>query len=191
MPQYRRSFRPGGTFFLTIVTENRAPIFLDETPRTLLHAAIDHCRRARPFEIDAIVLLPDHWHILLTLSPNDPDYPPRIASIKSHFTRPYLATGHPEQPRSASRLHHRRRGVWQRHFWEHQIRDADDFESHVDYIHYNPVKHNHAACPHAWPYSTFARAVAARRYDADWQCRCAGGNLIAPDFNALPIHHME
>jgi putative transposase len=191
MPQYRRSFLPGGTFFLTIVTERRAPILTTPLARPLLHAAIDACRRARPFTIDALVLLPDHWHILLTLPPGDADYPTRIASIKSTFTRHYLAVGGHEQPCSPSRQEARRRGVWQRHFWEHQIRDHADFESHHDYIHYNPVKHNHAICPHAWPYSTFSRAIATRRYTPDWQCHCSHRTPDPPNFDALPIHHME
>jgi putative transposase len=111
MPQYRRLLRPGGTVFITIVTERRAPILTDPTSRDLLRAAIDNCRRDRPFDIDAIVLLPDHWHLLLTLPPNDADYPTRIASIKANFTRQYLATGGCEQPRSSSRIRTRRRGV--------------------------------------------------------------------------------
>ena len=191
MPQYRPVFRPGGTFFLTIVTENRAPILLGPESRALLHAAIDSARGARPFTIDAIVLLPDHWHILLTLPPGDVDYPGRIGSIKAQFTRAYLAAGNPEQPRSSSRLRWRRRGIWQRHFWEHTIRDATDFERHFDYIAYNPVKHRVAQCPHAWAFSSFHQAVANRLYEPDWQCRCNDRNPIPPNFKGLPIDQME
>lgn len=191
MPQYRRAYRPGGTFFLTIVTENRAPILTTSAARTNLHTAIDACRANRPFTIDAIVLLPDHWHLMLTLPPGDADYPTRIAAIKSHFTRAYLTAGGREQPRSTSRLNARRRGVWQRHFWEHEIRDDTDYERHFDYILYNPVKHNLADCPHAWPYSSFAHATSTRLYPPDWQCRCNRRAPIPPNFDALPIRHME
>ena len=191
MPQYRRAFRPGGSFFLTMVTERRAPLFKDESARTLLRQAIDQCRVSRPFEIDAIVLLPDHWHLLLTLPTGDADYPTRIAAIKAKFSHEFLAGGGVEQDRSASRIRHRRRGVWQRHFWEHEIRNDCDLQAHVDYIHYNPVKHGLANCPHGWGFSSFSRAVSRRWYDADWQCRCAGRKPIVPDFDELPIEHME
>jgi putative transposase len=191
MPQYRRAFRPGGTFFLTIVTESRAPILTTPAARTTLHAAIDTCRATRPFTIDAIVLLPDHWHLMLTLPAGDADYPTRIAAIKSRFTRDYLAHGGHEQPRSTSRLKSRRRGVWQRHFWEHDIRDHTDYERHFDYILYNPVRHQYAGCPHAWPYSSYAQAVSHNLYPCDWQCRCNHRTPIPPNFDTLPIHHME
>lgn len=191
MPQYRRAFTPGGSYFLTIVTEHRAPILTTDSARAQLHAAIDACRRDRPFDIDAIVLLPDHWHILLTLPPGDADYPTRIASIKAQFNRQYLAAGGHEQPRSPSRLRSRRRGVWQRHFWEHQIRDTTDLHAHIDYIHYNPVKHRLTHCPHAWPYSSFTGAVAKKHYTQDWQCTCQNRRPIVPNFDSLPIHHME
>ncbi|HEY7115343.1 MAG TPA: transposase [Tepidisphaeraceae bacterium] len=191
MPQYRRAFQPGGTFFLTIVTENRAPILLKEPARQFLHTAIDITRRERPFEIDAIVLLPDHWHLMLTLPPGDADYPTRIAAIKARFTRDYLPAGGAEQRRSASRVRCRRRGVWQRHFWEHQVRDIDDHHAHVHDIHYNPVKHGYVPGPHAWAYSSFARAVARNQYEPDWQCRCRNRHPIPPNFDHLPIHHME
>jgi putative transposase len=191
MPQYRRAFQPGGTFFFTIVTENRAPLFTAQPARDLLHVAFDQCRATRPFTIDALALLPEHFHILLTLPPGDHDYPARLASIKTHFTRTWLAAGGREQSRSASRLKHRRRGVWQRHFWEHLIRDKDDYNNHLDYICYNPVKHQHAPCPHAWPRTTFHRHVNARLYALDWCCTCNGRWPAIPSFETLPINDME
>jgi putative transposase len=172
MPKYTRAVQPGGTFFLTLVTERRAPIFAAERCRTLLHAALDRCRRHHPFTINAMVLLPDPLHLLLTLPENDADFSICVTGIKSAFTRAYLAGGGAEQARSRSRVRQRTRGVWLKRFWEHTIRDADDFRRHVEYIHYNPVKHGYARCPHAWPYSTFARFVAAKDYDADWCCQC-------------------
>jgi putative transposase len=191
MPQYRRAFRPGGTFFLTVVTENRAPILTTPSARFNLHTAIDTCRATRPFTIDAIVLLHDHWHLLLTLPTGDADYSTRIAAIKANFTRHHLATGGHEQRRSASRLKWRRRGVWQRHFWEHEIRDPTDYERHFDYILYNPVKHGLARCPHSWPYSSFTQATSHNLYPVHWQCHCDQRTPMPPNFDALPIHHME
>jgi putative transposase len=191
MPRYRRAFQPGGTFFFTVVTENRAPILISEPGRQFLHDAFDACRQARSFIIDAVVLLPDHFHLLLTLPPGDADYATRIAFIKSHFTRSYLAHGGQERLRSDSRMKSRRRGVWQRRFWEHAIRDENDFNNHRDYIHYNPIKHNLVECAHAWPYSTFARAVEAQWYVPDWQCTCAERQPVRPEFSTLAALAME
>ena len=112
MPFYRRIRREGGTFFLTLVTENRAPILADEEPRAFLRSAIERCRTLHPFTLDAIVLLPDHLHLLMTLPPGDDDYPRRLANLKTGFTRAYLAAGGDEQARSASRVRQRARGVW-------------------------------------------------------------------------------
>jgi len=191
MPFFRRLFRPGGTYFFTLVTENRAPILCDDLARKILHDAIATCAKRYPFSLDAIVLLPDHLHMLLTLPANDPNFSTRISAIKAHFTHHFLASGGPEQPREQSRIRKRRRGVWQRWFWEHLIRSQDDFNRHLDYIHYNPVKHGLASCPHAWPHSTFARFVKNDCYEADWQCSCDGRRCSQMDFEGLDVTRME
>lgn len=178
MPAYTRAYRPGGTFFLTLVTENRAPLFATPANATLLFAAITNARKHHPFSLDAAVLLPDHLHLLITLPDNDADFSRRVTSVKSSFTRTYLATGNPEQPRSASRHRQRVRGIWLKRFWEHTIRDVDDLNRHFDYIHFNPVKHGHAACPHLWPNSSFHRHVRLNHYAPDWRCQCNG--LVEP-----------
>src|SRR5438552_1488608 len=121
MPFYRRLFRSGGTFFFTLVTENRAPILCEDLSRTILHDAIATCANRPPFSLDAIVLLPDHFHMLITLPENDADFSTRISAIKAHFTHHFLASGGTEQVREQSRIRKRRRGVWQRWFWEHLI----------------------------------------------------------------------
>ena len=121
-------------------------------------------------KIHAMVLFPEHLHLLVELPGGDGDYSTRLRFIKSHFTREFLAAGGVEQARSASRQKMRRRGVWQRWFWEHVIRDIEDFNAHMDYIHFNPVKHGAAACPHGYAYSTFGRAVEKGLYEADWMC---------------------
>src|SRR4051812_44090077 len=172
MPYYRRRRLPGGTFFLTLVTENRAALFANDGARALLRAAIERCRELHPFVVDAIVLLPDHLHLLITLPPGDDDYPTRLANLKAGFTRGYLAAGGAEQVRSASQIRQRGRAVWLKRYWEHTIRDDEDLRNHYDYVCYNPVKHGVASCPHAWPHSSFGRLVAAGRYPVDWCCQC-------------------
>jgi putative transposase len=174
MPNYRRAIVPGGTFFLTLVTQRRVPIFAAQDARANLRGALERCNEFHPFELDAIVLLPDHLHVLMTLPIGDADFSRRISHIKATFTRSYLADGGHEEPRSPSRLRQRARGVWQRRFWEHTITDEDDLHRHLDYIHYNAVKHRHVACPHDWPHSSFHRYASEGYYDRDWCCQCHG-----------------
>ncbi len=181
MPNYRRAMQPGGTFFLTLVTERRVKIFNSDSVRTLLRRAIEHCRQVHPFVLHAIVLLHDHLHLLITLPDGDADFSRRITSIKSTFTRSFLAAGGSEQSRSRSRYRQRSRGIWQRRFWEHTIRDETDRNRHLDYIHYNAVKHGYVDCPHAWPHSTFHQFVNQRRYEPDWCCQCDG--RVASEMN--------
>jgi len=172
MPNYRRVYIPGGTFFFTVVTENRAPFLCEDRARDILRSSIETCRHKWPMTIDAIVLLPDHLHTIWTLSTDDSDYSRRWAWIKKEFTKAWLAGHGKEQSRSDSRLRNRRRGVWQRRFWEHAIRNDDDLIDHVEYIHYNPIKHGLVKCPHNWPYSSFHRYVAQGVYPQDWGCAC-------------------
>jgi putative transposase len=191
MPDYRRAFSPGGTFFFTLVTYARRPLFSDPANRDLLRSAIETCRLARPFTIDAFVLLPDHLHAVWTLPSGDSDYSIRWSLIKKSFTRSFLATGGHDRAVSASRRRNRRRGVWQRRFWEHVIRDTDDYNAHLDYTHYNPVKHGHAACPHLYPFSSFARHVALNNYPPDWHCACHDPAATPPSFYSLPVDQIE
>ncbi|HET8636305.1 MAG TPA: hypothetical protein VFL96_05605, partial [Acidobacteriaceae bacterium] len=126
-----------------------------------------------------------------SLPDDDSNFSLRVASIKATFTRDYLAAGGHEQSRSESRRHHRRRGVWQRKFWDHAIRDQDDLNNHLHYIHYNAVKHGYAKCPHEWPHSSFARAVEQNLYCPGWLCACSGNQPMPPDFSALDMTAME
>ena len=191
MPNYRRRHAPGGTYFFTLVTENRQPILCTDRGRLILHRAIEDCRRERPFDAVAMVLLPEHLHAIWTLPPGDADYSIRWARIKAQFTREWLNDGGAEQPRSASRIDHRRRGVWQRRFWEHRVCDAADYEKHLHYIHYNPVKHNLARCPHEYPYSTFDKWVRRQVYEPRWCCACDGTVAEPPSFEGLDLTAME
>src|SRR3954451_25026961 len=177
MPNYRRYFVPGGTYFFTIVTARRAPIFADEAACHLLGDCLRRVERERPFGVVAIVLLPDHWHTIWTLPPQDDDYSTRIASVKVHFTRGWLARGGHEQSVLPGQQRERRRGVWQPRFSEHTVRDEEDLSQHADYLHYNPVKHGWARCPGDWRFSSFARFVRGGTYPADWGC---AGSRMAP-----------
>jgi putative transposase len=191
MPDYRRRHAPGGTYFFTLVTENRQPILCTELARSILRRAIEDCRRERDFDAVAMVLLPDHLHAIWTLPPGDANYAIRWARIKSRFTREWLDQGGPEQPRSFSRLEHRRRGVWQRWFWEHHVRDTTDYERHLHYIHYNPVKHKLARCPHEYEHSTFNKWVSRCVYEPQWCCACDGASSEPPSFEGLDLTSME
>lgn len=167
MPNYTRNFIPGGTFFFTVVTHDRRPWLCSDAARTSLRQAIDKVRRNLPFSIEAWVLLPDHLHCVWTLPSGDTDYSSRWRLIKGDVSKSCadeLADG----PLSPSRLKRRERGLWQRRFWEHTIKDEADFAAHCDYIHYNPVKHGHCASPREWPFSTFHGFVKSGVYGVDW-----------------------
>lgn len=168
MSKYRRYFIPGGSFFFTVVTEERAPLFEREGARALLGSVMRECRRRFPFRSVALVLLPDHLHALWSLPPTDDDYSLRWNWIKGQFTRSWVASNGKEQRRNAARQRERRRGVWQRRFWEHLIRDEADLEAHFDYIHFNPVKHGYVSSPRDWPWPSFHKYVASGHYPADW-----------------------
>jgi putative transposase len=127
----------------------------------------------------------------MELPEGDGDYSMRLRFIKSQFTREFLGAGGEEQERSPSRVENRRRGVWQRWFGEHVIRDREDFNGHMDYVHYNPVKHGAATCPHGYAYSTFGRAVEKGLYEADWLCGCDERKVGVPTFAGLSVDKME
>jgi len=163
MPRYTRAWIPGGTFFFTVALLERRRRLLTEHI-DLLRAAFRQVKQKRPFEIEAIAVLPDHFHCVWTMSPDDTDYSTRIRLIKTLFCRAIPAS----ESLSARRVVKGERGIWQRRFWEHAIRDEYDLQRHVDYTHYNPVKHGHARSASEWPYSTFHRYVADGIYAPDW-----------------------
>ena len=164
MTSYRRSHTPGATWFFTVnLAERRGNTRLVDHIDAL-RDAFARTRARHPFHIEAIVVLPDHLHCLWRLPPGDGDYATRWSLIKAGFSR----TLPPGERISASRRKRGERGIWQRRFWEHQIRDERDFERHTDYIHYNPVKHGHATTAAAWPHSSFHAFVAKSVYAPDW-----------------------
>jgi putative transposase len=167
MSEYRRANISGATYFFTVVTHRRQPFLTDERCRVALRNAINCVRSQMPFEIKAWVLMPDHLHAIWQMPPDDKDFSLRWSRIKQHVTRD-CATWIPQQDISTSREKRGEGGLWQRRFWEHLIRDEADFSRHLDYIHYNPVKHGYVASAGDWPYSTFHRYVKQRAYPADW-----------------------
>ena len=168
MPEYRRYYVDGAMVFFTLVTHGRRKLFDEELARSCLHNALVTVGKKRPFTIDAVVLLPDHLHMIWTLPAGDGDFSVRWRRIKSEFTKCYLSAGGHEGPRSSSRRKRNERGIWQRRFWDHVIRDELDFERHLDYIHYNPVKHGLVQNACDWPYSSFQRWVERGVYEPNW-----------------------
>ena len=148
MVRYRRNFVSGGTFFFTATLADRRSCALVEYIG-LLRRALRTVRHERPFSIDAVVVLPDHLHIIMTLPPHDADFSGRWKRFKSLFTRLAVAQGF-----ACTRNRRGEYALWQRRFWEHTIRDETDFARHIDYIHYNPVKHGLVPQVCDWPYSS-------------------------------------
>ncbi len=158
MSNYRRFDVPGGVYFFTVVTYQRAPLFHTAEKVEVLRTAFRKVMAKRPFHIDAMVILPDHLHCLWRLPEGDDDFSGRWREIKKAASR-----------QIDSRTNDRNeRPVWQRRFWEHVIRNEADWSNHMDYIHFNPVKHGLVARPGDWPWSSFARAVGRGWYDAGW-----------------------
>lgn len=185
MPEYRRLIAPGATIFFTVVTNFRRPILTGPAVLDFLRTSFREELAHHSFVIDAIVVLPDHLHCLWTLPTDDTRYSMRWSAIKGRFTDRFLAGGGAETQRSASRRKRGERGVWQRRFWDHVIRDDDDYGRHMDYIHFNPVKHGLVRCPHTWPHSSFAKWVRQAVYAADWVCLCDGRSVKPPDFGNI------
>jgi putative transposase len=167
MPRYIRA-RAGSTFFFTVVSFDRRPILCNEALRSSLRTAILNLRKTHPFTIDGWVLLPDHLHCIWTLPEGDLDFSTRWMLIKRSVSRftPELSL-HPDV-RKESACKRRESTIWQRRFWEHQIRDELDFERHLDYIHFNPVRHGYVKCAIDWPYSTIHQYVEKGIYPPDW-----------------------
>lgn len=181
MATFRRWRVEGGTYFFTLVTDQRRRFLTGEIARSCLRNAFKRVRARYPFNIVAIVLLPDHLHTVWELPRNDSDYATRWRQIKTTFTRSYLK--HlplaQREPRSVSRQKRDEQAVWQRRFFEHTCLDEDDLKQCVDYIHFNPVKHNLVPRVCDWPWSSFHRFVKLKEYDRSW-----GGNA-AEDHHAM------
>jgi len=163
MSNYRRAFVPGGCWFFTVnLLERRETLLVEHI--AILRLAVASTRRSLPFTIDAFVVLPDHLHAIWTLPPGDADFSTRWRLIKNRFARAL-----PKRERlSAVRTARHERGIWQRRFWEHLIRDEADFARHVEYCYINPVKHGLVSRVGDWPHSSFHRDVGAGIFPQDW-----------------------
>ena len=167
MRTYRRDRTPSGNWVFTVNLPERRGNTLLVDRIDALEAAIRRTRDERPFDMLAYAVLPDHLHCIWQLPAGDSDYPTRWRLIKSRFSR---SLAHTER-RNPSRLAKSERGIWQRRYWEHLIRDDADLRAHLDYIHYNPVKHGHVVRVAQWPHSSFRRYVAAGLLSDDWASR--------------------
>jgi len=162
MVLYRRHYIEGGTFFFTVtLADRRSDLLVRHVD--LLRAVLAEVKTARPFAIDAMVVMPDHLHAIWTLPPDDHDYSGRWRAIKSGFVRALGKNG-----LAPARNARGEANVWQRRFWEHTIRDEHDLNKHIDYIHYNPVKHGHTTHPADWPHSSIHRFIEQGFVPADW-----------------------
>lgn len=162
MVHYRRNLVAGGTYFFTITLQDRRSSFLIDHIDAL-RSALRQIRGDRPFVIDAIVVLPEHFHMMRTLPSHDADYSGRMCAIKSRFTQSLV--------RRDAAIRRNEKGeynLWQRRFWEHTIRGDDDYQRHVDYIHYNPVKHGYVEKVCDWQYSSFHRYVRKGFLPIEW-----------------------
>jgi len=168
MSDYKRYFIPGGTYFFTVITAGRAPLFRDERAARLLGDVMRDVFTKHPMTVIALVLLPDHLHTIWAMPSGDHNYATRWSRIKRDFTIAWLNSGGNEPVAINSSTSERRRGIWQRRYWEHTIRDEADLEIYFDYIHYNPVRHGLAHRAADWPWSTFHRYVQSGHYPPNW-----------------------
>jgi len=151
---YRRNYVPGGTYFFTLTLRNRSSRLLTDNIDSL-RQAFNTVKIQHPFIMKAFVVLPEHLHVIWQLPDDDMDYPVRWKKIKTLFSK-QVQTNHNES------------GIWQKRFWEHTIRDERDYENHVNYIHYNPIKHGYVHELKDWPYSSFHHYVQIGHLPANW-----------------------
>ncbi|MGX2969080.1 REP-associated tyrosine transposase [Ursidibacter sp. B-7004-1] len=164
MSNYRRDFAQGGTYFFTVVLQDRTKDYL-VSHIDLFRFAYKKTLERYPFKTIAICILPDHFHLIMKLPDGDDNFSARIAYLKTVFSQ--SLPDHYREQRS-SQLKRREAGIWQRRFWEHLIRNEKDLANHIDYIYYNPVKHQYVNCVKDWLFSSFHRDVKAKLYPIDW-----------------------
>ncbi|MEW4982899.1 MAG: transposase [Cycloclasticus sp.] len=161
--QYRRANIKGASYFFTVNLANRKSTLLVDKIDAL-RQSIQTVKQRHSFKIDAMVVMPDHLHALITLPVGDNDYATRWKLIKAGFSRK-IPKGEHVNPSRASK---RERGIWQRRYWEHLIRDDNDYQAHINYIHYNPVKHGYVQQAVKWPYSSIHRYIKKGDISKNW-----------------------
>ncbi len=165
--QYRRAKIAGATYFFTVVTHERRPIFQNAGTVSLFQNGLMRIQERHPFQIDAFVIRPDHMHTVWSLPEGDADFPKRWRLIKEAFTKSFVKQHRPFV-RDASRQAKGEQSIWQRRYWEHVIRDDADYATHIDYIHYNPVRHGLASAARDWPHSSFLAWFERGVYEPYW-----------------------
>lgn len=168
MSNFKRYESPGSTWFFTVVTYQRRNFLCDDRVRLELREAVRKVQAKYPFRVEAWVLLPDHFHCIWALPDQDSNFQLRIRLLKSYLTRSCSNFLHVDSLSTVSRRKRKESTVWQRRYWEHQIRSDRDFKHHMDYIHYNPVKHGLCHSPIEWPYSTVHSLTRRGIYPEAW-----------------------
>ncbi|AEB10305.1 REP-associated tyrosine transposase [Desulfobacca acetoxidans] len=163
MPNYRR-FYSGTLWFFTVVTYKRRPILITDNTIHLLRIAMHECQNQYPFSIEALVVLPDHLHCIWRLDHSDTNYSRQWSIIKRRFTQGFRDGKKRNPP------------FWQSRFWAHVINDEQDFENHMNYIHYNPVKHGYVETPRDWQWTSLHRLIEEGLYPPNW-----GESIHIPD----------
>lgn len=181
MSNYRRNFIPGGTYFFTMVTYNRKPIFKNNVAKKLFWHIYLEVQKQKPFKSEVFCLLPDHLHCIWTLPELDSFYSVRIKEIKRRFTYKYQQIYPLKQVQTPDSRKSKKEGlIWQRRFWEHTIRDSNEYNWYMNYIHWNPVKHRYVKSPADWEFTSFHRYVTNGVYPVDW--------IKESEDNSLNIH---
>ena len=163
MSHYRRPHLAGASYFFTVaLADRRSDLLVSHIDE--LRQAYRHVQSQYPFSTVAICVLPDHLHAIWRMPADSGDFSLRWRLLKTYFSRHFPTA----VDRSSSKIRQGEKGIWQRRYWEHQLRDDDDLQRHVDYIHFNPVKHGLVSRACDWPYSSFHRYVARGWLPADW-----------------------
>ena len=165
MSNYRRAFQENSYVFITMVTHKRNPILIQNIEK--LRSSYKKVKEKFEFEMFGIVVLPDHIHMIIKPE-NIKEYPIIIKSIKAYFSRTIDEKNIEKIKLTKSKIKKKEKGVWQRRYWEYTIRDEDDLYKHLDYIHWNPVKHGYIENVRDWKYSSFHKFVNQKLYDINW-----------------------
>lgn len=169
MPNYRRYYVPNSIVAFTVVTYNRQPIFSKPESAKLFLNLLDTLSNKFHYECQAYSILPDHVHLLIQLSPDFPIFSMFIRELKRLFSIEYQKSDLILPISNASRQKHHEVTIWQRRFWDHIIKDEQDLQNHIDYIHLNPVKHGLVQDPSKWAWSSFAEYVDQGFYSNGWE----------------------
>jgi len=162
MVNYRRNLQEGATYFFTVTLQNRQSTLLVNKIH-FLRKAMKQVMQTHFYTIDGIVILPDHIHTIWTLPEGDSDYPLRWKKIKTAFTKSVQKEG-----LILEKTRHGEARLWQRRYWEHTIRDEYDLACHLNYLHYNPVKHGLVEAVKDWPYSSFHSYIKRGILSVEW-----------------------